>query len=77
MATAPALAAAVEELCEAAKVGKEKADAWPDAATYEAVKDGMAEFRTDLPQRMALWMEEPEGVESAAVVGQRFLRGGR
>ena len=74
LASAPDLAAAVDELCEAAKVGKEKADAWPDAATYEAVKDAMAAFRKDLPEKLALFLDEPEEVEKAAVVGQRFLR---
>ncbi|MBO0700160.1 MAG: UvrD-helicase domain-containing protein, partial [Zavarzinella sp.] len=74
LASAPDLAAAVDELCEAAKVGKEKADAWPDAETYAAVKDAMAEFRQDLPEKLALFADEPEEVEKAAVVGQRFLR---
>jgi ATP-dependent helicase/nuclease subunit A len=74
LAQASDLAAAVEELCEAAKVGKEKGEAWPDAETYDAVKDAMTEFRKDLPEKLALWTEEPEGVEAAAIVGQRFLR---
>jgi len=34
----------------------------------------MAEFRKDLPEKLALWTEEPEGGEEAAIVGQRFLR---
>lgn len=74
LATAPDLAAAVKELCEAAKVGKERADAWPNADDYEAVKAAMEDFRKELPEKLALWMDEPEGVEAAAVVGQRFLR---
>jgi ATP-dependent helicase/nuclease subunit A len=74
LASAPDLAAAVEELCEAAKVGKEKAKAWPDDATYQAVKDAMSDFRADLPDKLALFLEEPDGVEEVARVGQRFLR---
>ena len=74
LAQAPDLAAAVKELCEATKVGREKAEAWPDAEAYEAVKDAMTEFRKDLPDKLALWMEEPIGVDEAALVGQRFLR---
>jgi ATP-dependent helicase/nuclease subunit A len=74
LATAPDLAGAVDELHEAAKVGTEREKAWPDAATYEAIRDAMAEFRVDLPAKLALFLEEPEGVEEAALVGQRFLR---
>jgi ATP-dependent helicase/nuclease subunit A len=68
------LAAAVEELCEAAKVSKEKGEAWPDAETYESIKTAMTEFRKDLPEKLALWMEEPDGVDAAAINGQRFVR---
>ena len=39
------LAAAAEELAELAKVGKERAKAWPDEATYAAVKDAFAKLR--------------------------------
>lgn len=74
LAQAPDLAAAVDDLCEAAKVGKEKANAWPDADAYEAVKKAMEEFRKDLPAKLDLFLAEPEGVEAAAVVGQRFIR---
>ncbi len=74
LATAPDLAAAVQELCEAAKVGKERAKAWPSADTYEVIKKAMEEFRKDLPDKLALFAEEPEEVEQAAIVGQRFVR---
>jgi len=74
LASARDLAAAVQELCEAAKVGRERADAWPDADAYEAVKRAMSEFRADLPEKLQLFLDEPEGVEDAARVGQRFLR---
>ncbi|HKB06564.1 MAG TPA: UvrD-helicase domain-containing protein [Gemmataceae bacterium] len=74
LAAAPDLGTAVEELCEAAKVGREKADAWPDSDTYAAVRDAMADFRKELTDKLALFSEEPEEVERAAVVGQRFLR---
>jgi ATP-dependent helicase/nuclease subunit A len=74
LAEATDLAAAVDELCETAKVGKEKAEAWPSAEAYETIKGAMSEFRKDLPEKLALWMEEPDGVEEAAIIGQRFTR---
>ncbi len=68
------LAAAVEELTEAAKVGKERAKAWPDEASYEAIRDAFAEFRADLPAKLSPFLEPAENVAEAAVVGQRFAR---
>jgi ATP-dependent helicase/nuclease subunit A len=68
------LAAAVAELTEAAKVGKERAKAWPDEATYEEVKKAFEGFREELPERLGLFWEQPEGVAEAAAIGQRFLR---
>jgi ATP-dependent helicase/nuclease subunit A len=74
LAGATDLAAAVEELCEAAKVGKEKATAWPNAETYEIIKQAMEDFRKDLPAKMSVFFDKPEGAEEAALVGQRFVR---
>jgi ATP-dependent helicase/nuclease subunit A len=74
LATAPDLAAAAKDLCEAAKTTKERAKAWPSEEAYAAIKDAMEEFRKDLPEKLALWTEESEDVEAAALVGQRFLR---
>jgi ATP-dependent helicase/nuclease subunit A len=68
------LAVAVKGLREAAKVGKEKAKAWPSEEAYQAVKKAMEEFREDLPAKLSLFTEEPEGVDQAAAVGQRFIR---
>jgi ATP-dependent helicase/nuclease subunit A len=74
LSSATDLEAAIEELCEAAKVGTDRAKAWSDAETYEAIKKAMADFRSELPSKLALFTEEPTEVEEAAVVGQRFLR---
>jgi ATP-dependent helicase/nuclease subunit A len=74
LAQATDLAAAVEDLCEAAKVGKERAKAWPSEEAYEQVKDAMTGFRGDLPGKLALFTEDPGEVQAAAIVGQRFLR---
>jgi ATP-dependent helicase/nuclease subunit A len=71
---APDLAAAVAELTEAAKVGKERAKAWPDEETYEEVKKALEGFREELPARLGLFAERPEGLAEAVAVGQRFLR---
>ncbi len=74
LAAAPDLAAAVAELKEAAKVGPERAKAWPSEEVYEAVKGALEDYRDALPKRLALFLAEPEGLEAAAETGQRFLR---
>jgi ATP-dependent helicase/nuclease subunit A len=74
LAGAPDLAAAVAELTEAAKVGKERGKAWKTEADYEAVKKALADFRGDLAERLAVFTEAPAGVAEAAAAGQRFLR---
>jgi ATP-dependent helicase/nuclease subunit A len=74
LAKAENLEAAVEELCEAAKVGTERAKAWPDEATYKIVQVAMTEFRGALKDKLALFIDEPENIEAAVVIGQRFLR---
>src|SRR5262249_25458917 len=48
LAEAPDLLAAVEELKEAAKVGTERAKAWPSEEVYETIKDALEHFRTSL-----------------------------
>ena len=68
------LAAAVEELAELAKVGKERAKAWPDEETYERVKVAFADFRADLPKRFEVFTAAPDGVAEAARAGQLFVR---
>jgi ATP-dependent helicase/nuclease subunit A len=74
LAGAPDLAAAVAQLTEAAKVGKERGKAWKTEADYEAVKKAFEGFRGDLAERLLLFTVAPEGAAEAAAVGQRFLR---
>jgi ATP-dependent helicase/nuclease subunit A len=74
LADAPDLAAAVAELTEAAKVGKERGKAWRTEADYEAVRKALEGYRGDLGEKLALFTESPEDVAAAAAVGQRFLR---
>jgi ATP-dependent helicase/nuclease subunit A len=74
LAEAADLAAAVAELTEAAKVGKERVQAWKTEADYEAVKKAFEDFRGDLSEKLALFTEEPENVAAVAIAGQRFLR---
>jgi ATP-dependent helicase/nuclease subunit A len=68
------LATAVEELTEAAKVGPERAKAWPDEAVYETIRDAFEKFRKDLPDQLELFLATPEDVPAAVTAGQRFLR---
>lgn len=74
LALADDLAAAVEELREAAKVGRERAKAWNSAEDYETIKAAFEDFRGELPARMKLFLDSPEDLTTAAEVGQRFLR---
>jgi ATP-dependent helicase/nuclease subunit A len=68
-------AALLDELHEAAKVGRAGAKAWPDAAVYEEIKEALQRFREELKlQREKLPSEEPEGLGEALAVGRRFLR---
>jgi len=73
LATTNDLPGLVEELTEAAKVGKEKAKAWPEDQ-YDTIKEAMAGFRSSLKEKLALFLEVPEDLSDAALVGQRFLR---
>jgi ATP-dependent helicase/nuclease subunit A len=75
LAAAPDLAAAVEELAEAAKVGRHGAKAWPNADDYQEIKKALEEFRTELRgQGLEAFATAPEDVAAAVEVGQRFLR---
>src|SRR5262249_22944897 len=53
-AEASDLAATIHELTECAKVGAEKAKAWPSEEVYEQIKAAFAGFRDELPARMQL-----------------------
>lgn len=68
------LEAAVQELNECAKVGKERGKAWASDEVYQVIKEALEGFRGQLRDRMELFIEEPEGVVDAVIVGQRFLR---
>jgi ATP-dependent helicase/nuclease subunit A len=75
LAGAADLAAAVDDLKEAARVaGTERAKAWPSEAVYETVKKALEGFREELPARLQLFLEDAEGVPEAARTGQRFVR---
>src|SRR5262249_6490818 len=68
------LAATVAELREAAKVGSERAKAWPSEEVYVQIKAAFEKFRAELPARLQLSTEPPEDLPEAARTGQRFLR---
>ena len=69
------LPAAVERLAEAAKVGRQGARAWPDAAVYEQVKDVFKDFRDDLRGlKLERFSADPATLPAAIEVGQCFLR---
>ena len=74
LAEAPDLAAAVEELTKAARVGRDRSKAWASEEDYEAVKKVLKGYREDLPERLRLFTETPDGVAEAVAAGQRFLR---
>ena len=69
------LAAAIERLTGAAKVGRVGVKAWPDPGVYDAIKKAFEDYREALralePERFDASVEELlPGVET----GQRFLR---
>jgi ATP-dependent helicase/nuclease subunit A len=75
LAQAADLAGAVEDLTEAAKVGRHGAKAWPDADDYQEAKRALEEFREELRgQRLEAFAVPPEGAAAAVKAGQRFLR---
>jgi ATP-dependent helicase/nuclease subunit A len=72
---APDLAAAVEELTEAAKVGRKGPQSWPDPDDYKAVQAALKDFRDELrAQKLEAFAAPVEGLTDAVVAGQRFLR---
>jgi ATP-dependent helicase/nuclease subunit A len=75
LAAAADLAAAVERLTEAAKVGRHGVKAWPDADDYQAIKAALEDFREEMrSQRLEAFAADPEALAGAVVTGQRFLR---
>jgi ATP-dependent exoDNAse (exonuclease V) beta subunit len=74
LAEAKDLTVAVERLIEAAKVGSERAKAWPSEEAYQTIKGAFEDFRAELKGQCLEWFATvPEGVSTAAAVGQRFL----
>jgi ATP-dependent helicase/nuclease subunit A len=74
LAEAPDLAVAVEELAEAAKVGRAGRKAWPDDAVYAEVKDALEKFRDEVRGWGLERFDAPEGLGEAVAVGRRLLR---
>lgn len=75
LAAAPDLAAAVEALAEAAKVGSVGKKAWTDPDVYESMKEAFEKFRNGLRGLGLERFTDPgEGIAEAAAVGRRFLR---
>ncbi len=75
LAAAPDLAAAVEELAEAARVGAVGKKAWPEPEVYEPIKAAMERFRTGIRGLGLECFADPgDRLAEAAVVGQRFMR---
>ena len=68
------LAAAVAELKECAKVGKERGKAWADEETYRRIKKAFDGFREAIVDRLAPFVEEPGDLQPAIRHGQRFIR---
>jgi ATP-dependent helicase/nuclease subunit A len=74
LAEAADLAAAVEALVEAAKVGKDRERAWPSQEAYEQARDALEGFRDELRKaHLDEFAATAEELEPAVVVGQRFL----
>lgn len=65
----------VDQLHEAAKVGRAGSKAWPDADVYEQIKKAFDDFRKELksldPQR---FIAPDEGLGESVRVGQRWVR---
>jgi ATP-dependent helicase/nuclease subunit A len=73
--TVPDLAAAVEALNEAAKVGRHGAKAWPNPDEYQAAREALEDFRGELRgQHLEALAADPDEVAAAVEIGQRFLR---
>jgi ATP-dependent helicase/nuclease subunit A len=74
LAEAPELAEAVEELAEAAKVGRHGAKAWANADDYQEIKKSLEDFRDELRGQHLEAFAAPDDVPAAVEAGQRFLR---
>jgi ATP-dependent helicase/nuclease subunit A len=74
LAAAPDLAAAVEELTEAAKVGRHGAKAWPNADDYQEIKKALEDFREELRGQHLEAFAAPEDAAVAVEAGKRFVR---
>ena len=74
LAEAADLKGAIAEAVECARVGSDRAKAWPSEAVYEEVKAAFDGFRKELPTRLNLFTAETTDLREAAVVGQRFVR---
>jgi ATP-dependent helicase/nuclease subunit A len=75
LAEAADLAAAVEELTDAAKVGKHGAKAWTDPVDYQAARQALEDFREGLRGlELDAFSAPDEDIVKAAHAGQRFLR---
>jgi ATP-dependent helicase/nuclease subunit A len=74
LATDPDPASLVDELHQCARVGKKGAKAWGNEAEYRAVQKALTDYREKLPEKMALFLEQPEDLSEAIRVGQGFVR---
>src|SRR5579885_3568524 len=75
LAEAADLAAAVERLREAAKVGRHGKKAWPTPEVYEEIRGAFEGFREELDKLpLGQFRTAPEDVAEAVAVGRRFLR---
>jgi ATP-dependent helicase/nuclease subunit A len=74
LAEANDLAGSVKDLCESAKVGPERAKAWPSEEDYQTVKEAFESFRKDFPERMDFFVAEAGEFGLAVRVGQSFVR---
>ncbi len=69
------LTSLVEQLHEAAKVGRAGSKAWPDADVYEQIKKAFEDFRKELKGlELGRFASPPEGLEKTAQVGRRLVR---
>jgi ATP-dependent helicase/nuclease subunit A len=68
-------AATIDELIEAAKVGRSGSKAWPDAEVYEAVKKAFEQFRGELKSWDLQALTEPgENLEAVVAAGKQMVR---
>jgi ATP-dependent helicase/nuclease subunit A len=67
-------AAVVDELCDCAKVGGERARAWPSEEAYEQAKEAFEGFREELADRLKPFIAGPGEVVDTADAAVRLLR---